>query len=405
MNTQYSNWKNHLILVFCLCAAVQLYGQQPGFRPPQPGSGGGGGTQRGGGTGSASRQYNSNGTVGDAIISVDPETKSIIIITDDETNQYVSQVIKELDRPKPQVLIKVVFLEVTYNNNSDIGIEASLNKRVNDGSTVNLADQFGLAAAGLGGTVAGAPVGQGLYQILFNDYQVTLRAIANAGKTEVLSRPSILARNNQPATIVVGQSVPLITSVRFDTFGNAINSVTYQDVGVILQVTPFITSEGLVEMILSPQISSISPTDKVAISNGVTAPIIDKRSADTVVVTPEGQPVIIGGLMKNQKTETDNKIPLLGDIPVVGNLFKQKIKGDIKTELLIFLTPHIVKMPSQLAAFSEDEKNAAELHKKAFTEEELNKFLDGLPVKKLDSQDNEDTPGESNSDDGEGGEK
>ena len=89
---------------------------------------------------------------------------------------------------------------------------------------------------------------------------VTLHAIAQAGNAKVLSRPSILARNNQPATITVGQSVPLITGVRYDNFGNAINSITYQDVGVILRVTPFITGDGLVEMIVSPEISRLDPT-------------------------------------------------------------------------------------------------------------------------------------------------
>src|SRR5205814_4698876 len=102
---------------------------------------------------------------------------------------------------------------------------------------------------------AGGPAG--LYQIFSEDYTVTVRAIAAAGKAKVLSRPSVVARNNQPATITVGQSVPLITNVRFDTFGNAINSVTYQSVGIILRVTPFITSDGMVEMILSTENSDL----------------------------------------------------------------------------------------------------------------------------------------------------
>ena len=84
---------------------------------------------------------------------------------------------------------------------------------------------------------------------------MTLHAIAQAGKAKVLSRPSILARNNQPATITVGQQVPLITGVTYDSFGNSHNAITYTSVGVILKVTPFITEDGLVEMMVSPQIS------------------------------------------------------------------------------------------------------------------------------------------------------
>src|SRR5262249_38279091 len=160
-------------------------------------------------------------------------------------------------------------------------------------------------------------------------------AIAQSGSAKILSRPSILTRNNQPATITVGQSVPLITSVRYDTFGNAINSVSYQDVGAILRVTPFITPDNMVEMIVSPQISSIDNTVSIPISAGVSAPVIDVRSADTVAVTPDGQTVIIGGLIAKAKAKNDSKIPLLGDIPLLGNLFKRQQRTGTETELLI----------------------------------------------------------------------
>ena len=154
-----------------------------------------------------------------------------------------------LDRPKPQVLIKVVFLEVTHNDASDIGIEGDYSKNIgnswNSGMVTNYsvvsnthrADQHhprpkavsSSTAANLFGLPSPATFGgaNGLYQILGQDFMVTLHAIAQAGNAKVLSRPSILARNNQPATITVGQSVPLITSVTYDSFGNAINAVTY----------------------------------------------------------------------------------------------------------------------------------------------------------------------------------
>lgn len=342
---------------------------------------------------SNTRQYNNSTQVGSATISSDPETGRIIVITDEETSVHISQVISNLDIPKPQVLIKVVFLEVTYNNGSDIGIDAGFNgySLGNGGSksTLSGANAFGvsgLASAATNVNAFGLPIaafgnvppGAGLYQILGNDYQATLRAIATAGKTEVLSRPSILARNNQPATITVGQSVPLINSVRYDNFGNAINSVTYTDVGIILKVTPFISNDGLVEMIVAPEISSLTD-QSVTIANGVSVPVIAKRSADTVVVTPNGPPVIIGGLMQNNKTESESKIPILGDIPLLGNLFKRKVKNNAKTELLIFLTPHIVETPSQLVALSEKERAASVLPKKAFTEKDMDQFLNELP--------------------------
>jgi len=138
--------------------------------------------------------------------------------------------------------------------------------------------------------------------------------------------------------------------------GNAINGITYTDVGIILRVTPFITSDGLVQMILSPETSTVSKTDATVLSasaNGVataTAPYINKRSADTVVVTPDGQTVIIGGLIADAKAESESKIPFLGDIPILGNLFKRKVTTDAKSELVIFLTPHIIQAPRNLRA-------------------------------------------------------
>src|SRR5437879_1817835 len=356
-------------------------------------TGGGAGLSSGAGSGST-RQYTPNGAVGEAMISVDPETGRVIVITDPETSQYVGQVITNLDHPEPQVLIKVVFLEVTHNNSLDIGVEGAFGRKMDNTTTGIVANAFGLSALNsspasnvfnaFGQPVqsfAPAPPGAGLYQVLGSDFQATLRAIAQAGKTEVLSRPSILARNNQQATITVGQSVPLVTSVSYNGLnGTPVSAISYQSVGIILRVTPFINSSGMVEMIVSPQISQLSD-QSVTVSAGVSAPVIDLRSVDTVVVTPDGQTVIIGGLMQNQKTQTDSKVPLLGDIPLLGNLFKRKVKGNVKTELLIFLTPHIVYEPAQLASLSTAERSNAEMAPKAFSEEELNRYLDNLPEK------------------------
>jgi general secretion pathway protein D len=342
----------------------------------------GGATRNTGGAGfgsGGSRSYAPVGTIGEATVSSDPETRRLIVITDDETSQYISQVITNLDRPKPQVLIKVVFLEVTYNKGFDLGIEGSYSKDFGNNTVGNFKNNFGLANQGANPI----PPGAGLYQLMGADFTATLRAIATAGKTEVLSRPSILARNNQQAVITVGQEIPLVTDTRFDNNNNQINTIQYSDIGIILRVTPFITADGMVEMIVSPEISNLTD-QSIPVSGGtspVSAPVIAKRSADTVVVTADGQTVIIGGLMANAKTVNDSKIPFLGDIPVLGILFRRKVNLNTKTELMIFLTPHIVGNPAQLAGLTTQEKRESDLAPKAFTEEELNKFVDGLPKK------------------------
>ena len=135
-------------------------------------------------------------------------------------------------------------------------------------------------------------------------------------------------------------------------------------------------------MIIQPQISAVSATLSQTIAPGVSAPYLDIRSADTVVVTPDAQPVVIGGLISNDKSLNDSKVPFLGDIPLLGNLFKSSTKANNKTELLIFLTPHIVRAPAQLAAMSVRENQQVPLINNSISEQELDRFLERVPVKK-----------------------
>lgn len=362
-----------LLLALCCCATLSLKAQ------PFPGFGGNFGGNTGSRSSRSTTTYPSSTDVGQARISVDPETRNLIVVADDATAEQIKAMVKQLDKPAPQVLIKVVFLEVTYNKGSDIGISGSYTKNLS-WSGNNFTGMVTQAFNGLSGLSSGA----GAVSILANDFQATLKAIAEAGKVEVLSRPSILARNNQQATINVGQQVPLITNVRYDNFGNQINGITYQNVGIILTVTPFITSDGMVEMVLAPQISSVSDSS-VNISSGsnsVAAPIINIRSADTVVVTPDNQTVVIGGLMSTRKAENESKIPVLGDIPVLGMLFKRKVKSNEKTELMIFLTPTIVRDPRELAQLSAKENANSQVATNAFTEQELERYLNQKPAGK-----------------------
>lgn len=330
----------------------------------------------GGGSGSAygsTRQYQHATMMGDAIITSDLETRRLIIVTDEETNENIRTIIQSLDKPKPQVLINVVFVQVTHDKGVDLGSEAVFNGELavkGEPKTV-ASTKYGIGDALNDPTQFGA-----FYRILGRDVTATLHALSTVSKTEILSRPSILTRNNQQATIMVGQSVPIITNSRVsDQTNTTINTVQYQDIGIILRVTPFITQEGLVEMIVSPEISALSATT-VPISNTVSTPVIDKRSADTVVVTPSDRTVVIGGLISTASTDKDNKVPILGDIPLVGLAFKRKQKSDVKTELLIFLTPHVVQTTDALATVSASEEKRLELSPKAFPKGEMQRYLD-----------------------------
>ncbi len=347
---------------------------------PAPGFGGfnpGGSTGSRSGSSRSTTSYPSSTDIGQARITYDPETRSLIIVADDETASHITNMVHQLDRPTPQVLINCVFMEATYSKGTDVGVDGTY-KHTISGSSI---DPFN--GTGTGSTAFDLATSGGLYTLVGKDLTVNLAALAQAGKTEILSRPSVLARNNQQATITIGQSVPLINGVTYDNFGNQRNAISYRDVGIILQVTPFITSDGMVEMIIAPEVSSVSASTVNIVSGtgtnnagNVTAPIIDTRRADTVVVVPNGQTVVIGGLMQTQKVKSEKKVPLLGDIPLLGMLFKHKTTDDAKKELLIFLTPTIVKDPRDLAMISNSEKAKAKDSQKAFSEEELNRYLD-----------------------------
>ena len=263
------------------------------------------------------------------------------------------------------MLINVVFLQVTHNNDLDIGTEFSYDCSILGGNTTeSTLTRFGLASATNGG----------FYNVTAPDISATIRALSVVGKTEILSRPSILARSSQQATIIVGQEVPFITNSRISYTGQTTNTVQYQDIGIILRVTPFINSEGLVEMIVTPEISALSDRT-VAIYDTVNTPVIDKRSADTVVVTPSNRTVVIGGLISDQTTDQDSKVPLLGSIPVVGNLFKRKVKTTAKTELMIFLTPHVIGQPTDLAALTEQQRENLRLPAKTLTPAQVENLI------------------------------
>ena len=368
------------------------------------------GTSSGTRSSNGQRTYRSNTELGDAMITIDPETRSLVIVTDEDTHREMMTVIKTLDQPKPQVLIKVVFIEITYNKTSDIGVEGSYTFNLKNPTSTNASTKTttttDLATASAGNTsqtvtalsetiAAATTLGRSInpgssfglsgltdglvVRAISDDWSATLRALSTKGKVEVLSRPSIMARNNQEAVIVVGSEIPLITNSRTDNNGNLINTITYDNVGIILRVTPFITSEGTIEMIVAPEISSLNTTKTVPIGNNVNAPTIDKRSAETVVVTPNGKSIVIGGLMSTSREDTVQKVPILGDIPILGFPFRRTVKKDEKRELMIFLTPTIVNNPASIDRVNADEISRTEMSSRTFNEEQKMKFSRDLP--------------------------
>jgi general secretion pathway protein D len=309
---------------------------------------------------SANAQQAASDLAGQVSIIADTDTNSLLIRTAPANYERVKMVLDEMDKPVRQVLIKVLIAEVTHSNGTDIGAELSaLNVRPDRTDPFgNINSDRGLS----GGGNFGIPVnGTGLVvQLLETNFEATIRALETTGKLDVLSRPYILASDNQLASITVGQEVPLIDSSRITDNGQTINTLNYQDVGILLDVIASINPDGLVILDVAPEISTLTG-DSVPISDTASQPIIAKRSAQTRVGVRSGRTIVIGGLMEDRVTESVNKVPILGDIPLLGEAFKRTIKNKAKTELLIFLTPHVATDPDQIPDMSKQEVEGTKL--------------------------------------------
>lgn len=293
----------------------------------------------------------SNGRkLGAAHFEIDEDTKSLIVTTDPETNETIRKIIEELDRPVPQALIKVLFLEVTHGDDFELGAEISYNSENSDGDKSIVESLFAAKAY---------TTGSGTFAVLEDDLQVTLNALSEVTSKEVLSRPSVMARNNEEATITIGSEMPFIRNTQTTDAGGVLNTVEYEDIGIILTVTPHITDDGMVELDVAPEISTLA-ADSVPISDTVDAPTFDKRSAETRVLVPSGRTVVIGGLMDTQETEVIKKVPFLGDIWLIGRLFRNKSTEKQKKELLIFLTPTVVTTREEMARLTAGEHGSSE---------------------------------------------
>ena len=306
-----------------------------------------------------------NELTGQVFVVADPDTNSLLVTTASKYERQVRQIIAELDRPVPQVLIKVLVAEVTHDNSADFGLDFSiLNQRAN-GRGQSFNQTFGNPGSGL------------VVSFVEANLNATLHALAQQGKLDVLSRPYILASDNQLASITVGQEVPFVTNTQVTAFGQTLNTIQYQDIGIILDVTPHINPEGLVILDVAPEISQLTG-QTVPISEQVSAPVIAKRSADSRVGIRNGQTIVIGGLMEDRKTSTINKVPILGDIPLIGYLFSRTQVSKTKTELLIFLTPHVAQEPDTLSPMSQDEMKGTQLTPRAVGPGVFDEHLKGM---------------------------
>ena len=287
-------------------------------------------------------------------IVAEPANNALLVSASPRYFEQVSDMIEQLDQPQRQVLIQVLLAEVTLDGSNDQGMDWSISRDfLPDAALPGKTDGQDFTAGSNFGSETGAALGGLSATITNGDVEFILRAMQSDGRLEILSRPQILAADNQDATIDIGQRVPFVTGSSYNERGNLVNSFEYQDVGVQLSVTPRISPDGFVKMEVEPTISSLS-TSSVPISEGFNVPVVNNRSATTQVSVQNGQTIVIGGLISTQDNERVTKIPVLGDIPYLGVAFKRTKKIRSRTELLIIMTPHVIDTPEELDKYSRE---------------------------------------------------
>ncbi|HEX7897668.1 MAG TPA: secretin N-terminal domain-containing protein [Planctomycetota bacterium] len=289
------------------------------------------------------------GIEGQADIQSDPSTNSLVIRTSPRNFQSIQGLLKDLDRMRPQVLIKVLIADVTLDDQTQFGLEGfwenKLKVRGGDSATQRAATDFALPTQGASYLLSG------------DEFEASLKLFASEGKLKVLATPRIMVLDNQTANINVGKEVPRITNTQVNQLGNTVNTVQYENIGIILDVTPHINPDGLVTMIVTPEISDLaSAAESVEITPGVLSPTFTVNRASTSVAVRTGTTIAIGGLIRESIDDTVQKIPVLGDIPLLGYLFSSTTHRKVKRELMIFLTPYVAFSASQLEEITQLER-------------------------------------------------
>ena len=263
----------------------------------------------------------------------DEKSNKLVISTAPRFTESVIKIVRELDTAPPQVMIQVLLAEVTIDNQDDWGMDFKVGPFGGD-DYVGEHNVFGLGGVG---TALGIPN----LSVSSTDFSLLIRALQAQGKLEVLSNPQLLVSNNEVGKIQVGDDIAIVTGVQTFAQGNSLANTERKDIGIILNVTPNINNDGFVRMEIKPEISTLSART-TEISEDFQAPVITKRTLDTIVTVKDGQSVVIGGLIQSTDEMRKTKVPLLGDIPVIGLPFRTETAIKKKTELLVVLTPRIV---------------------------------------------------------------
>ena len=308
-----------------------------------------------------------------SIIQAYPPTNSIIITAPEPTYRALRTVIDALDQRRHQVYIEALIVEVSTGLAAEFGVQWNAGRDIGDGQVVFGGTNFNTT---IGSNILGIAqdprtLGQGLNlgiirgeisipiagtrnSITLPNLQLLARALEGDSGANVLSTPNVLTLDNEEAKIVVGQNVPFITGTYTPTSGSATNpfqTIERKDIGLTLRVTPQVSEAGAVKLKIFQEVSNVT-RDKALVQSADI--ITNKRSLESTVLVDDGQIVVLGGLIQDDQQATIDKVPLLGDIPWLGSLFKYESRNRKRTNLMVFLRPVVLKDDKAAASLTAD---------------------------------------------------
>jgi len=304
-----------------------------------------------------------------SVIQAYPPTNSIIISAPEPVYRSLRTVIDVLDQRRVQVYVEALIVEVSTGLAAEFGVQWNGARNIGDGQSIIGGTNFSttpgsnilgiaqdLSALGTGlnlGLVKGTLTIPGT-RIEVANLQLLARALEGDSGANVLSTPNILTLDNEEARIIVGQNVPFITGSYTPTSGSANNpfqTIERKDIGITLRVTPQVSESGAIKLKVFQEISSVT-RDKALVQSADI--ITNKRSLEQTVLVDNGQIVVLGGLIQDDQQATQDKVPLLGDIPYLGALFKYESRNRKRTNLMVFLRPVVLKDEKAAASLTAD---------------------------------------------------
>ncbi len=319
------------------------------------------------------------------VVVSEPVSNTLSIAAPPELFDEIMNLVLKIDMTPPQVTVQVLIAEVQLDNTEQMGIEIGIQSPIvfargttsgapgtpgfnfntatavaNGLPNANLFKQDSVGFSGLGSLGVGRTGANGVGGLVFSaasdTVNVLVRALKTQSRTDILSRPQLTIVDNQTGFFQVGQSYPLLQGAILSGVGTSQQNIVYEDLGIVMRVTPRISPDGRVLMRIEPQISAPNPTPINLGTSGI-ATAIDRQTLQTTVHMADGETIVLGGLIRRQDVKTENKIPVLGDLPWVGAAFRYRTQTQQRRELLFIVTPHISRNSEDLARIALQESS------------------------------------------------